>query len=155
MRFDVQLLTFKKHHETQHAEVEWSRALETARQSLKFIEMNDLSLEHIALASASPRQFTAIVRLIYQYGKSHPHGARVSDLVLGHVNDSPFSLSDWLDAIEYFYGWLEKNQRNVDFLSMLNYLECCVASQDARESGQTLAALVEDMLRVAGYKGEN
>src|SRR5689334_17981561 len=122
MNFDVRSLASQKHLETQHPGVEWIIALESARQSLKFIDIDYQSLEYIAVASRSPSQFTVIVRLIYQYGKSHPHGDLVSDLILGYVNDSPFSLSDWMDAIEYFYLWLEKNGRKIDFLPMLQYL---------------------------------
>jgi hypothetical protein len=153
MNFDVRSLASQKHHETKHAEVDWLKALESARQSLKFIEIDYQSLEYFALASKAPSQFTVIARLIYQYGKSYPHGVLISDLILGYVNDSLFSLSDWIEAIEYFYRWLEKQERKTDFLPMLKYLECCAASPDARESGQTLSALIQDMLQFIGYEG--
>jgi hypothetical protein len=153
MNFDVRALSALKHRETGYGEVEWMKALESARQSLKFIDIDYQSLEHLATASRSPDQFTVLTRLIYQYGKSHPHGELISDLIFAHTNESPFSLSDWVDAIHYFHGWLEKNGRKVDFLPMLKYLECCVASPDAREGGQTLAALIEDMLMTLGYEG--
>ncbi len=153
MTFDVRTLAAQRHRETQHAEVDWIMSLESARQSLKFVEIDYQSLEYLALASRSPGQFTVVVRLIYQYGKSHPHGELISDVILGYVNESPFSLSDWLDAIEYFNGWLEKNGRKIDFLPMLKYLECCIAAPDAKESGQTLGALIQDMLNVIGYEG--
>jgi hypothetical protein len=153
MIFDVRSLAAQKHKETEQNEVEWLRALESARQSLKFIDIDYQSLEQIALASRSPEKFTVVVRLIYQYGKSHPHGDQVSDLILEYTNDSPFSLSEWIDAIDFFYQWLSTNQRKIDFLEMLKYLQCCVVSPDARQGGQTFAALVEDMLNVSGYEG--
>lgn len=153
MQFDVRQLTERKHTETRHEPVEWLRALESARQSLKFVDIDFQSLEQIALASSSPEKFTLMTRLIYQYGKSHPNGDQISELILKFVNDSPFSLTDWVDAIEYFHRWLGENNRKVDFLPMLKYLECCVASADAREGGQTFAALIEDMLAVCGYEG--
>ena len=153
MSFDVRALAALKHRETQHAEIEWTKALESARQSLKFIDIDFQSLELMALASRAPSKFTTLTRLIYQYGKSHPHGDQISDLILEYTNNSPFSLSDWIDTIDTFYRWLGDRDRKIDFLPMLNYLDCCVASPDAREGGQTFTQLLEDMLKVAGYEG--
>ena len=153
MNFDVRALTDLKRVETRHEGVDWLRALESARQSLKFIDIDYESLERLALASRSPHQFTVLSRLIYQYGRSHPQGAQIADLLFSLTNESSFSLADWLDAIQGFYDWLQKNGRKVDFLPMLEYLKCCSVSPDAREAGQTLGGLVEDMLRVCGYEG--
>ena len=153
MDFDVKSLAARKKQETGHDEVEWLRALESARQSLKRTEVSYQSLEQIALASRSPSKFTIMTRLIYQYGKTHPHGDSVSALIFEWVDQSPFALSDWIDAIDYFSQWLADHQRRIDFLTMLKYLECCAASPDAQEGGQTFRALVEDMLHVCGYEG--
>jgi len=153
MNFDVRDLAALKHLETGHTEIEWTKALESARQSLKFIDIDFQSLELIALASRAPSKFTTLTRLIYQYGKSHPHGDQISDLILEYTNNSPFSLSDWIDTIDTFYHWLVERDRKIDFLPMLKYLDCCIASPDAREGGQTFTQLLEDMLKVAGYEG--
>lgn len=153
MSFDVRTLAIQKSGQTQYSELEWLRALESARQSLKFIAIDYQSLELIAQASQSPGKFTVMARLIYQYGKTYPNADQLSDAIFEFVNDSPFALSDWIDALEYFYGWLEQNGRKVDFLAMLKYLQCCVASPDAREGGQTLISLVKDMLAVCDYEG--
>ncbi|MEO5969060.1 MAG: hypothetical protein ABIQ95_03965, partial [Bdellovibrionia bacterium] len=98
-----------------------------------------------------PSKFTTMTRLIYQYGKSHPNGDQISDLILDYTNKSPFSLAEWVDAIDYFYRWLVTQNRKIDFLPMLKYLDCCIASPEAREGGQTFPALLEDMLKVCGY----
>src|SRR4051794_34053606 len=126
MIFNVRALGNQKHHETGHAEVDWLTALESARQSLRFVEIDYGDLELIALASRSPAKFTVMSRLIYQYGKSYPfhsEGDQITDVILNGVNASPFTLADWIDAIDGFYSWLVKNGRKVDFLPMLKYLE--------------------------------
>lgn len=153
MNFDIRALAALKHLETKHKEIEWTKALESARQSLKFIDIDFQSLEQIALASRSPSKFTTMTRLIYQYGKSYPNGEQISDLILEYTNQSPFSLSNWIDCIDYFYYWLAGQKRKIDFLPMLKYLDCCAASSDAKEGGQTFTALLEDMLKVSGYEG--
>jgi hypothetical protein len=153
MIFDMKSLATRKHLESGHDEVEWSRVLETAHQSLKLIGIDYSGLEQFVLASSSPEKLTVLVRLIYQYGRSHHQGNQIPDILLNLTNESPFSLSDWVDAIHYFHQWLNEHHRKIDFLSMLQYLECCVASPDAKEGGQSFAALVEDMLKVQGYEG--
>ena len=153
MSFDVKSLANRKNLETQHDEVEWMKSLESARQSLRFIELDYEELKLIALACRSPEKFTLMTRLIYQYGKSHPKGGQISSMVVKFANDSPFSLPDWIDTIDHFHAWLVQGGRKVNFLVMLKYLECCVASPDAREGGQTFVALVDDMLNVYGYEG--
>jgi hypothetical protein len=153
MSFELQALAKKKHLETRLPETEWLKALESAQQSLQFMELKPETLERFALASGAPSKFTNLVRMIYQHGKSHPHGALISDLVLRYANESHFSLPDWIDAIDFFSRWLESNERKTDFLSMLEYLHCCVDAPDARQPGQTLLILVEDMLEVMGYEG--
>jgi hypothetical protein len=150
--FAIQVIASKKSKETQHDIAQWSRALESARTSLKIADIDSASLEHIALSSQSPDKFTVVTRLIYQYGKSHPNGDQISMIFFNRVNTSPFDLSDWLEAVNYFYDWLVKNKRKIDFLSMVKYLECCAESPDAKEQGQTLTGLVENMLDVCGYE---
>jgi hypothetical protein len=151
--FEVKALAEQRHQETKQSEVEWMRALESARQSLRFIDIDLPSLEKFALASKSSAQFTVLVRLIYQYGKSHPFGDQISELILRMTNESPFSLSEWIDSVDYFYSWLIRHGRKVDFLAMLKYLQCCAVSPDARQGGQTFSSLLEDMLQVCGYEG--
>ncbi len=153
MGFDIATLAAQKNRETNHESTEWLKALESAQLSLKFTGISLKNLEQIALGSRSPAKFTAISRLIYQYGKSHAHGAKISERLIELSNESPFSLGDWIDAIDFFYQWLNQRKRKTDFLIMLEYLQCCVASPEAQEGGQSFTSLVEDMLTVCGYDG--
>ncbi len=152
MSFDVRALAAQKHQETQHEELEWTRALESARQSLKQMDIDDSSLELLALASSMPAKFTVICRLIYQHGKSHLQSDRISDFLFELIDTSDFTLSDWLNAIECLCRWLKERDQKIDFFSLLKYLECCVASSEAQASGQTLFELAQNMLRVYGYE---
>lgn len=153
MAYDVRDLAGRKAAETQQDEMEWLRVLETARQSLRFVEIDYQSLENIALASGTPAKFTTVVRLIYQYGKSHPTSESISGLILQYANDSQFSLSDWIDAIHFFHDWLRHKNRRVDLLAIIQYLQCCAVSPDAKEGGQSFCDLVKDMFDVHGYDG--
>ncbi len=152
MSFDSGALAKRRHGSTGHDEADWQKALENARVSLKVIDVDSQTLTHIALGCREPAKLTLMTRLIYQYAKAHPSGEPISDLLFKSVNTSPFGLSDWIDAIDYFHRWLTDRNRKIDLLPMIKYLDCCGESGDAKKTGQTLAALVEHMLDTFGYE---
>lgn len=147
MAFDAAALAAEKSSDQEL----WAKVLEGARTSLKVNEVSDDLLARLARASASPERLNNLVRLIYQHGKVHGGGEKVVDVLLEVTNASPFGLNDWADSIAYFHDWLREHDRKIDFISMLRYLECCVA---APEGGQRLRPVVEEMLRLHGYEGK-
>jgi hypothetical protein len=153
MSFDPQTLAALKEQETKHSRVEWSQAFKTARQSLKYRDARNKDLRLIALASSSPAKFTTVTRLMYQYSKLHPLNPPVGEVLLQEVDQSPYSMGDWIDTIDRFHNWLSDRERKVDFLAMLNYLDCCAASSEATEGGQKFSEVLDFMLQVFGYFG--
>ncbi len=152
MIFNPHELSSRMSLKTQHSEEEWFKSLESARHSLGVLKVDQQTMENIAKASSSPAEFTVVARLIYQHGKSYPHGDQILELLLRYVNSYPFSLADWISSTNYFHGWLIENKRKIDFLPMIKYLECCAAAPEAKETGQTLLALVQDMLKHFDYE---
>jgi hypothetical protein len=150
--FDIRTLADRRHEEGSFDKTDWTKAFESARQTLKLTETDAQILEYLAISAPSPQQFTIMTRLIYQYTKSQAHGEQISALILDIVNGSAFSLTDWIESINFFYAWLNERKRKIDFVSMLQYLECCVAAQDAKQPGITLQTLLQDMLNVHGYE---
>jgi hypothetical protein len=154
--FDTEVLARKKFSETGHSVDEWRRVFENARTSLTEhrngapVELE--SLEQFALASRRPEQFTLFARLVYQHAKAHGNSGPFIAVIFQSVNVSPFSLTDWLDAIESFHAWLVDHRRKIDFLPMVKYLQCCVEAPDALKSGHTLKVLVVDMLAEFDYE---
>jgi hypothetical protein len=153
LNFDILQLAQLRSSETGHTVSGWTQALELALQSLKFMSIDPKVLEQIAKASGSPETFVMMTRLMYRYGKSYLNGQSVGELIFEFTDKSRYSLSDWVDAIQTFHTWLGENKRKVDFLKMLNYLECVCASRDSKEGGQTLPTLLMDYLKTFGYVG--
>ncbi len=152
MIFNVRILAQRKYQESGIEESSWLKVFESAQQTLKEFEVDYQIIEYIALASRTPEQFAVMSRLIYQFIKSNASGEQVTEMFLNLVNQSPFAIGDWIDSINYFHQWLISNRKKIDFVPMLQYLECCVASPDAKKGRHTLLALVEDMLAVHGYE---
>jgi hypothetical protein len=152
MTFNAQVLAQKKSQENGLDEASWFKVFDSAQQTLKDVDVDYQIIEYIALASRTPEQFAVMARLIYQYIKSNASGEQITEIILTLVNQSPFALGDWIDSVHYFYQWLLAHRKKIDFVPMLQYLECCVASPDAKKGRHTLLALVEDMLAVHGYE---
>jgi hypothetical protein len=153
MAFQASSLAAAKAKDSGQPLAEWLSALESARASLKLATLSDEALTRFAEASRSPAKFTALARLLYRHEKANSNAGTIAGVIFLYTNDSPFSLGDWIDSIAYFHGWLEERGRRADLPSMLEYLECSVASPEAEAGGQTLLAVVEEMLRLHGYEG--
>ena len=151
MSFDPQKLADSKFEQSELKRSEWLLTFESADLSLKQLNVDYQLLEHLAVASRTPEQFTIVARLIYQHAKSNRTGAIISEKILALVNRSPFSLGDWIGSVEYFHQWLVASGKKIDFSAMLEYLECCAASPEARKGRHTLIAVVQDMLDTHGY----
>ena len=137
---------------TGHSVADWESALVSARTSLTTKTLSQRNFELLARASASPGKLTVVARLVYQYAKARPESEDLAPMFFDAVNASPFSLADWIDAIDFFHSWLQARQRKIELLPMIKYLECCVAAPEANKSGQTLKVLVADMLEVFDYE---
>ncbi|RYZ98872.1 MAG: hypothetical protein EOP11_20135 [Proteobacteria bacterium] len=153
MAFDAASLAQEKATDSGHPLSEWLKALESARASLKPTTISDEALSRFARASRTPEKFTVLARLLYGHEKSHANAGNIAGVIFLYTNDSQFSLGDWIDSIAYFHGWLAANGRKAEFLSMLEYLECSVASPEAQDGGQSLLRVVEEMLKLHGYEG--
>ena len=114
--------------------------------------LDDKALEFIANACPTPAHFHVMKSLMNQYTDTNPDGEKISTLIFDVVNRSPFSLTDWIESIFAFHSYLVEGNRKIDFYSMIQYLRCCVASQDAKQPGITLKVLFEDFLSAYGYE---
>lgn len=150
---NIKDLAFQKSKEIASFEHEWTRALKWAQVTLSQSVLSEEGFKQLVLASNKPEKFTLLIRLIYSYSKQNPHREPAPAKLQCLVDSTSFTMSDWVDAIFYFHHWLENNHRKINFLSMLNYLECCSNSPDANEPGQTLESLLRDMLNLFDYKG--
>jgi len=74
-------------------------------------------------------------------------------LLLAAVDNSPFSLRDWLVALETFIVWLDHKDRRAEFSALIGYLECCSSAAAARSPRANLSATLAEMLDTYGFEG--
>lgn len=68
------------------------------------------------------------------------------------IDDSSFSLSDWIEAVLEFDAWLSRNaiaERPLD--SMIGYIHCCTLTMAETLSPPNLASLTREMLDQHGF----
>lgn len=102
------------------------------------------------------------------WGKIHAacedteHGARMRLLLGSEMNalkllsacdDSPYALSEWLEALDLFYHKLIEAERETDAETMIGYLVCCAESQAQLPVKLSLADVFSEMYTEYGYAG--
>ncbi len=138
---------------TGHPYMMWLDALSEGRTLQDEARLSERSFSQLAEACESPRQFAMIIEALDEHAKENPDEPNGFVLLADQVNDSPYGLAEWLEAMEYFYDWLEQNQRTGAFKTMLGYLCCSVESLPSLANKPPLKDLVSDMLDEYGFEG--
>lgn len=125
---------------------EWSDVMHRGLEGLRGQDVEPAGLGQIVRACRTPKQFALMVRLISQHCRTHGTGKEIFELIRKHRDQTVFSLSEWIDALDYFADWLEQNHYSLDFINMLNYLQCCTLLPDAKSPGAKLDAILRDAI---------
>lgn len=62
------------------------------------------------------------------------------------VDESNFSLADWLDSLSVLYKWLDQNELNLSCQDGLGYISCAAKSVGSDAILSHLPSLVHDFL---------
>lgn len=138
---------------TNHAYMMWLDALSEGRTLQGEARLGERSFRQLAEACESPRQFAMIVEALDEHSKEQPDKPNGFALLAEQVNDSPYDLGEWVEALEYFYDWLEQHQRRGAFQTMLGFLGCSVESLPSLAEKPPLKDLAADMLDEYGFQG--
>ena len=150
---DLLELAGKKAEESRSPQSDWVSALERHLPDLKAAIKEEGSIALVVASCASLSQLTLISKaLSHHSGTSSLSSNRFEELVR-RVDESPYTLSEWIAAWETFNVWLERNNRRSDFLNALGYLDCCVEYIRPAPFQPTFPELVATMLDEYGYEG--
>lgn len=133
---------------------EKTRAFENARASVSNKDISDEELFKILSSCATLEQFAIIFQYLFKAFKSHPDGHGVVTKFFKMVDNSSYSLSEWIETIEIFHTWLNSQKRQTEFLKMIGYLQCSDLAPDNLEIKHEFKDLVSDMLKTYGYVGK-
>ena len=131
----------------------WKESLQFARSSLSIAVLNDRQFEKIALNSKDVAQFNLLAKYLYQSSKAQPDSSKGVSALFQQVDDSIYSLKEWIEAISFFHQEIEKQGQKTDFLTMLGYLRCCALSPENKTRKRSFCELISEMLNDYGFEG--
>lgn len=96
-------------------------------------------------------QFLLIMEALNEHAKENPYGANAFNLVVYHVEKSPYTLQAWIESLDYFYKWLSQNGRQASLTAILNYIDGCV-DKKASTKGPELKESLKRVLDTYGFQ---
>ena len=129
----------------------WKMALHFAFFHLYRADPKPLSIESLVEACPSPEHLVSLVRLLYRAQKGHSHYTlkKLLEKLSLAVDDSPYTLEDWIKGIYHLQHFLITNKLPWNFIPILEYLECCSKAQDHHFQND-FPGLIQQMLDTYG-----
>jgi hypothetical protein len=131
----------------------WKESLSFARSSLSVAVLSDDRLLKLAHASVCIEHFNTLARYLYQSAKAQPDSGLGTQAFFDAVDESRYSLQDWIEAIHLFDQWLKNQKLQSNFMVMLGYLRCSAESTLNDGLKLTLATILSEMLQTHGFEG--
>jgi len=135
---------------------DWLAVLNNAKSCLAKSSFGAGALRSLAEASASPRQFQIMADALAAHNSSDSDDKRDGWLLLvENVDESPYTLKEWLEAWEFFHHWLQNRNRRASFFNRLGYLACCGQYLEGKAIYPAFIVLLEEMLESYGFEGDD
>lgn len=98
-------------------------------------------------------QFILVIEALNAHAKENPYGANAFNLFDYYVEESKYSLKEWLEVLEHFYSWLARNGRRASLTTILSYISGCTQSKDPIEAvDSNFKDAVEKVLITFGFQ---
>lgn len=68
------------------------------------------------------------------------------------VDESSYSLQEWLEALVYFQKWLQENKKGKNFPDQIEYISCCIQGSSNTGRLLTLLDLLKSYLNTYGVQ---
>ncbi len=134
---------------------DWLGVLKEIQSGFVQGEAGEKAIQQLAEASEDPVQFCLLTEALISHDAHNPGGEKEAcSLLVESVDESPYSLKEWVAAWVDFSIWLESREREAGFASMLGYLDCCSQYIEGKGVLPPFTDLVEEMLDAYGFVGE-
>lgn len=140
--------------ETEQPYMAWLDALSEGTSLMNEAKLDERAFTGLITASQKPKQLSLMVEALDKHSKEHPEKEGGFAILTSFVDESPYGLAEWIEALEYFYDWFAQNERESPGLSqLLEYLSCCTEAGSNSPVGFPLQGLLEEMLDRYGFDG--
>jgi hypothetical protein len=147
---DFEDLAIKKEEESNIPKEDWLKILESAKRNMKFNGLGLKEIEELAISSADTSRLNYMLRLFYEACKNNINETTAYEELSESIQNSSFSLTDWIDSFYCISEWCSKRNLKIGFRSMLSYIICASESSDSRSLSINLSSLVLEMLEEHG-----
>jgi hypothetical protein len=127
----------------------WLIALETLSGLVDHAHLSRSQMETLAGTANSPRH---LIILLEYARKSSSTPSTLSDLI-EQSDASPYSLADWLEALEVFHDKLSSDGRSTTLPMAWGFISCSTEANPHTASLQSLASIVDQMFDEFGFEG--
>ena len=138
-----------------HASKDWLETLQECGPVLLDTLGAQETVKRIIESCASPAQLALIAEALTGDARAWPVPTNGWRELIRRVDHSPYTLADWIAALEAFTQWLETEGRSAEFISILGYLDCCVEYIPAASGTFPFPKLVRTFLDEFGYEGSS
>ena len=138
-----------------HASKEWLETLQECSPVLLDTLGAQETVKRIIENCASPAQLALITEALTGDARASHAPADGWRELIRRVDHSPYTLAEWIAALEAFNQWLEREGLSAEFISILGYLDCCVEYIPAASGTFPFLKLVSTFLDEFGYDGSS
>lgn len=156
MPFDIKLILEKKKSliALTAQNKEWEILLSSVEVYLSKTPISLTDVQELAIHAPTPHSFLHLMRLIYHFHQTHPsENKSFYSNILQTMQNSSFPVSEWIEALSFFYIWLEKKERSLNLKKMLAYINCCLEAPEVLPVLPSLKDLLEQFLETYGFLG--
>jgi len=130
---------------------EWKICFQDPALERVFSELTDGEIRKLVLAAYSPEVIKNFASLVDRFDLENP-SQRGFDKVAELMDESGFSLSDWLEALSIFQNWLIHSQQTSAVSEIFSYIHCCAVSPEGKSGATSLSHLVGSALSEHGME---
>ena len=141
-------LATKQAQKTGDSYLAWYDALIKGIEYAEASTIDPDALLMLAESSKRPEQFLLVMEALREYTKENPYGVNAFNLLAYYIDQTRYGLESWVDALEYFYSWLNKNNRHASLETILNYVTGC--TQDCLDPSVSLRGGLKRVLDLYG-----
>lgn len=130
----------------------WRTAFAEANFHAETAGLKKEQCEQLALSCPSPEHFIHMVKLLERYAWNSQNRGIGWHILLEAVDESDYSLRDWVEALVSFSEYIEDSDGVADLKIMLGYLNCCCEANEG-SVGLPLIHVLNEMLSQYGFEG--
>ena len=139
-------------------------SINNAYDTLSESFISKAEINEINVSSSTTQVFNSIVKLLYIESKKPNISTKSFDKIKRYSQGlsydgraktftiKEYSLSSWLDSIDYIACWLKDNKLDADLSSIVDYIACSSEAVNLTSDNLELVQIVKDFLNDFGFE---